>query len=293
MRLIPKRASVRAVTNMRGALRNGALYPCMHVLRSLFAQQQATRQGLGVRSKADVYRRIRAFKQSHPAGPYFVACLDIGKCFDSVDSRRLYDEVLELVAAAGRLGEGVGRPREELLSSAHGYTVHRYSVLRWLRGGAARGVVRCVSPHALLFGDAASRVGAHFADSIVSDGAHARLGNARLLALLRAHLFEHTVRIPQEDGRRAPHLQMRGLPQGSALSPLLCDLFYGALEHELLTDPALAALLRCGLLMRQTDDYLLVSTDRHALGQTHWHCHLHALTVLTLQARSCRLCTRV
>ena len=65
----------------------------------------------------------------------------------------------------------------------------------------------------------------------------------------------------------------QGIPQGSILSALLCNLYYGEVEYELLKslvdtngEPAPHLASRCGsgghsLAMRLIDDYLFVSTS--------------------------------
>ncbi len=92
--------------------------------------------------------------------------------------------------------------------------------------------------------------------------------------LLREHLLQHIV---VATGRYAPKLllQTRGISQGSALSTLLCNLYYGRVEklmklgdHRNTTMP-----LGKDLISRYVDDFLFVTPDdasfREFLDKTH------------------------
>lgn len=45
---------------------------------------------------------------------------------------------------------------------------------------------------------------------------------------LRQHLFSHIVRMNHSQ----LYTQIKGIPQGSVLSPLLCNLYYGGIESN-------------------------------------------------------------
>jgi telomerase reverse transcriptase len=74
-----------------------------------------------------------------------------------------------------------------------------------------------------------------------------------LLDLLKSHVQDNLVKIGKKFYR-----QKGGIPQGSVLSTALCNYFYADLEREHLSflDN------RESLLMRLTDDFLLITTDR-------------------------------
>lgn len=74
-----------------------------------------------------------------------------------------------------------------------------------------------------------------------------------LLALLREHVENNLVKIGKKFYR-----QKAGIPQGSVLSALLCNYFYADLEAQHLSflDPSTS------LLLRLTDDFLLITTER-------------------------------
>jgi len=89
---------------------------------------------------------------------------------------------------------------------------------------------------------------------IVDNGMATEISHDDIVPLLRAHLKENMV---SSCGKFM--LQTVGIPQGSIVSPLLCSLFYGHLEHEykLLTGVCDATSTIC----RWMDDILLITTD--------------------------------
>ena len=88
-----------------------------------------------------------------------------------------------------------------------------------------------------------------YVDGVVPD-THRR---SYILELLSEHIGANVVRIGKKFYR-----QKKGIPQGSVLSSLLCNLFYGGFEAEHL------GFLQeeRSLLMRLIDDFLLITTDK-------------------------------
>jgi len=89
-----------------------------------------------------------------------------------------------------------------------------------------------------------------FVDSIVPDS----LKKSKVVSLLNEHIGANIVRIGKKFYR-----QKKGIPQGSVLSSLLCNLFYGSFELErlgYLKDD------KQSLLLRLIDDFLLITTSR-------------------------------
>lgn len=76
---------------------------------------------------------------------------------------------------------------------------------------------------------------------------------SELLQLVSAHIQQNLVKIGKKFYR-----QKEGIPQGSVLSSTLCNYFYADLETQVL--PFLNS-SEC-LLLRLTDDFLLITTDR-------------------------------
>jgi telomerase reverse transcriptase len=74
-----------------------------------------------------------------------------------------------------------------------------------------------------------------------------------ILNLLNEHVESNTVKI----GRKL-YRQKNGIPQGSIVSSLLCNLFYGQLEQDKLSFIKTPGTV----LLRLIDDFLLISTDK-------------------------------
>jgi hypothetical protein len=146
VRFVPKKSSMRAITNMKrshshpteiphslrikrtpsfssghlsaaSTLPNSALYNCLYVLRHLSKEIDSSR-GFGVDGPEEAYFILRRYlhhqaemrndHQDQGAGQepgqgedkrrhYYFAVLDLEKCFDSVDTARLYDLLLDLL----------------------------------------------------------------------------------------------------------------------------------------------------------------------------------------------------
>jgi hypothetical protein len=138
--------------------------------------------------------------------------------------------------------------------------------------------------------------GAVIADAVV----YSRSTTKDVLRQLRTHLFSHTLRIPagcsrannghQQDQHQkskgyVPYTQVNGLPQGSVLSSLLCNIYFGYAERCLfLDDDATARKLGVSTptaatqtpsdvgmdvtpartcVIRMIDDYFIASTSRY------------------------------
>jgi telomerase reverse transcriptase len=101
-----------------------------------------------------------------------------------------------------------------------------------------------------------------------------------IIGLLRDHIFGQIVVANGNVGDR-PALQRNGIPQGSILSSLFCNIYFGNLEDFLLdgvfdessivikgsdakahiSDALIKSLDTLNLLVRIVDDFLLISTD--------------------------------
>ena len=90
-----------------------------------------------------------------------------------------------------------------------------------------------------------------FADAVVRQ----KVETFKLLSLLRQHVGGNIVKI-----RKKFYRQKKGIPQGSVLSSILCNLCYAAFEKEelgfLQSDDC--------LLMRLIDDFLLITTQKES-----------------------------
>ena len=151
VRLLPKKSSVRPITNLRGksydkiqsqqigntkpsksdqmksisnrkinsiCLYNKSMYNCMYVLKYMCTKAKKIKTGFGTTGLEDFYYKFRRFRlntitqglQHNESNGnnidadgtsflpnYYVAAIDIDKCFDNVDTARLYDIIHQLI----------------------------------------------------------------------------------------------------------------------------------------------------------------------------------------------------
>ncbi|KAJ2780219.1 hypothetical protein H4R18_003571 [Coemansia javaensis] len=252
MRLLPKEQGFRTIVNMRRSyvVRAAAERPVVStnkrlgdVLAALRPWQQSRPElfGMAAFGLDDVHARLAAFKRGlreAVAGGLYMAKLDIARAYDTIPQAqllawlraRLPDEEMA-VHKYWLVEPALGRPRAAFVR--HGQAASEPTEFRRLaRGVAAR---RC----GVVVGDQSATAYVH------ADAIH---------ALVAEHVQQNTVRL-----QSAMLRQRRGIPQGSVLSSLLCNFFYGQLEAEHVA-PAVDP--RTTLVVRVVDDILVVSTAR-------------------------------
>jgi telomerase reverse transcriptase len=245
------------------------------VLQVLRFEYEENRDVLGaaVLGLDDIYLKLRQFhgglrKSGHATLPslYLVAA-DVQSCFDTIKQDKLCDIIAPVVGPD--------------------YVVQKFSTVQaapnhrgMKRAGPFEGSVglkpsslaaprvqfckkACRPEHQAPFPDVAAAAASErrkpviFCDGVV----YPSVDRSKCLQLLRQHICEHVVMI-----RGQPYLQGTGIPQGSVVSTALCNYYYGKLETETEGLSRYAAAAH-SLLMRLTDDYLFVTTDRHLASE--------------------------
>lgn len=243
MRLVPKEASVRPIVNMGrrpmgfGRSINAQLQGALDVLTYEAAQQSSHIFGAAMPSIHAVYARLKAYKQ-HFQGRWprlYMVRADIRAAFDSLDHTRL----LHLVRA--------------LIPQHATYVLQRHTHIRPGIGMIRRTQVRRAwpAPHPPSFLEQNTAQSAHPpCHAVLVDGVtYTTIRAEDVLARVEAHINHTLVRIGN-----ALHRQTTGIPQGSILSTLLCNLALADAERTYLcVDEDEDCLLRF------TDDFLFVS----------------------------------
>lgn len=252
VRLLPKEKGVRPIVNLsrrpaHKVLASGFRPPSINQLLqnafSILSFEKERREDLtGAATQAfrDVYQRIKTYKHTvfgtlHHR--FYMVKLDIRACFDSIDQDKLL-RILETI-----VGEDDYTLTKYTTSVQHGNTVLR----RFLRQARPTDEFAQFPAIAYQLADVLRR--AVFVDQ-VRPAAEAR---EAVLALLREHIKDNIVKIG-----RSYYKQTVGIPQGSILSTLLCNFFYGFMEREELAFTK----KRNSLLMRLVDDFLFITTDK-------------------------------
>ncbi|EPS41730.1 hypothetical protein H072_4367 [Dactylellina haptotyla CBS 200.50] len=266
VRFLPKKTGVRVLSNLKrrpmeldqrtglrvlGPSINQVLKP-NHVALTFEKSRQPQAVGAAMFSVGEILKKLTGFRDRLKADGlfgnqklYFVK-VDVTSCFDTIPQERLLAVVEKLymensykIRKQGRVATGTGKPGEakpKILfpQIAEPADNHLPPVEQNKKYVADTGQDK----RSLIFVD---RVTCTY---------HER---AALLRELQEHVSNNFVQI----GKRF-YRQSIGIPQGSVVSTLLCNLFYADLETKEL--PFTQA--KTGLLMRLIDDFLFITTNR-------------------------------
>lgn len=300
IRFVPKATSLRPITNLRGAsatlhnslqdkrtaysgtssdghiVNNKALQGSLNVLTRI-CNSSPLHIGFGLSSLNHAYAKMRRFRSvleeaAQGTPKYYVAVCDLEKCYDNVKTALLYDLVKDLLSNAAGADEEDG-----------GFVVHKYTVTHYQASmekpftKKLKFVTAFGEKHK--FEEAVPLISQKFRSSVIADQVvYDSIPREEVLQKVRAHLFNHMVTLPihEKDGCTKRFTQVTGIPQGSVLSPLLCNLYYGNAERQIFGSDEqvrLLGLLDKSLILRWMDDYIMISTDqqcvKHFLQRAH------------------------
>ncbi|KAJ2810204.1 Telomerase reverse transcriptase, partial [Coemansia furcata] len=235
--------------------------------------------GSTVANVSDIYTKLKAFKASEHIkpllgkAPLYIGKLDIQKAYDTIVQSKLL-ELLETQL-----------PNEE-------YMMYRYWALSPSFGRYRSSFLRQVgmANEPVPFGDMARTLSKKSRQVVFGDlSATDYLDTDSIRQLIREHVTNNMVRM-----RSGVWQQKKGIPQGSVLSSMLCNFFYGQLEREHLAglvDPTRT------LMMRMVDDFIVISSDRTQVvdvleymhrGVAEYGCELNkAKTMVNFEATIC------
>ena len=253
LQMVPKRAGFRAIQSFRSA-EDLATARVMNAILLHEKTAHAPLFGASVACVEHIHERLLAFKHRWVrAGrpPVFAARFDFKNAFDGVPLQRLlYHEL----------------PR---LLSRDNYILARYVFRKRRTAPWRRGYVVCSPAEMGSFEQVVRErlCRQHGGCSIVDEVAAQVVSRREILRWVRAHVGQNVMRIP---GASCSFIQRRGVPQGSPVSSILCDLMFGQFERHclrpLLQESSCANTSM--LLLRYVDDVLLLSTDRRRFDDT-------------------------
>jgi len=199
----------------------------------------------------------------------YFASADIKHCYDTINQKRLFELMQSVI-------------KEDVYLTKNTFVLHskdNYSSMRcrWKKSTftpneCSRSVV------------ASDNFARRYFNAICVDGVYCSTERKEtIIGLLRDHIFGQVV-VASGNGSERCLLQTEGIPQGSVLSSMLCNIYFGEIEGILLDgvfDETTSQVIRGGssadcdtlfvrvyheihLLVRIVDDFLLVSTSESA-----------------------------
>lgn len=203
------------------------------------------RLGSTLFSVGDLYTKLKAFKTVlKPEKSLFFVKLDVQAAFDTIPQAAILELVSSLLSETEyKVSKHVEmKPGESYRSDMNSKPTHK-----WLASAQSPDNF-CTFKETLESGLAIGKKNTVFIDTVVNKF----LDTKEILTLLAEHVQQNMVKIGKKFYR-----QKEGIPQGSVLSSLLCNLFYADLEAQHLSflDPDES------LLLRLIDDFLLITTN--------------------------------
>lgn len=177
---------------------------------------------------------LTEFKMKHPPNQkFYIVKLDISQAFDNIPPHKAYEMA------------------KSLLSSSSCYTVKTQSAFTFQRTGTFPSLVDSISDASCR---SSPRLYRKLRNSILVRRSYDWIAKSirkdEILQLLHEHVTNNLIKIGKKHYR-----QVIGIPQGSKLAPLLCNLVYGALEADFFQrHPSYS-----GKLFRYVDDFFFVS----------------------------------
>ncbi|KAL8088758.1 hypothetical protein AgCh_038515 [Apium graveolens] len=236
VRFLPKSTGVRPLANLKASSRicislppkkpvfknftsvNGVLHDLHAVLKAIHLKRPKI-LGYSVFDYNDVYRKLCSFLSVLKRGlgiipQLFVVVADVSKAYESVNQDKLHSVMEEIFSSDKYLLEKIHRvvcTKKSLKVSEHTISGHQDMSAR---------ITTCMS-------DVAGP-----SNCVIVDKEWRKYAKKEeLLSTLYKHVEQNVLQI---DSRF--YLQRVGIPQGSMLSPLLCSLYYGHMENNIL-DP--------------------------------------------------------
>jgi telomerase reverse transcriptase len=288
LRILPKKTGIRAIAMLsktceidNGAKKRSILSPPNKVMQSTFHalryehEKKPALFGAGVLGLTEVFPSFCSFVgelkqlQSRPGSSQklFFTSSDIKHCYDTINQKRLFKLMRSMVE------EEIYLTKDKFVLCSKGDN----SAMRCMWK-------KTTCPPEKFSRSSPSNLGGQYSNAIFVDGVYCSIEtNKTINGLLRDHIFGQVVVANGNFGPRYLH-QRNGIPQGSILSSMFCNTYFGSLEEVLFEnvfDKSASRFIRgnssneCDsilvknpnalhLLLRIVDDFLLISTDKNA-----------------------------
>ncbi|NP_001077335.1 telomerase reverse transcriptase [Danio rerio] len=243
IRFIPKTSSMRPITRLSGS-RDTLQYfqSCVRVLQNVLSvcvREAPGPMGSTVWGWQDIHRRLQDFSPQQKSSPrplYFVK-VDVSGAYDSLPHLKLVEVLKEVL---GPFAE-------------QSFFLRQYSSV-WsdpTRGLRKRFCTKAEMSEPLNMKGFVvdEQVSGRLHDAILVERHSSEVRGGDVFQFFQKMLCSYVIHYDQQMFR-----QVCGIPQGSSVSSLLCNLCYGHMEKALLKDIA-----KGGCLMRLIDDFLLIT----------------------------------
>jgi telomerase reverse transcriptase len=284
LRILPKKTGIRAIAMLsktcegnNDANKRSNFSPPNKVMQSTFHalkyehEKKPALFGAGVLGLTEVFPSfcsfVGALKQlSGTSRELFFTSADIKHCYDTINQNRLYKLMRSMIE------EEMYLTKDKFILCSKGDNAVRCI---WKKKTCPPEHFSCSSP---------SEFAGQYTHAIFVDGVNCSAESCKTInGLLRDHIFGQVVIAKGNFGPRYLH-QKNGIPQGSILSSMFCNTYFGSLEEVLFDDvfdEAVSHVIRgnssdnCDsilvknlnslhILLRIVDDFLLISTDKNA-----------------------------
>ena len=231
LRFVPKKRTVRPIMNMsrkrkksknnvgssssstsRGLSKNQLLKNTYKALK-YETERNPSLLGAAVYGHDDIYKKLRPFLVKNKGEKLYFVALDIMTCYDSISQQKCFDIV------------------QNILKETE-YVFQRYSVVHPEPADQSTRVTYIQEANTLgnekqflqLSNELSkSKRSAVFTDSVI----YRNEEKEKLIEILKDHVFNNLVNVAPGQS----YLQTNGIPQGSILSTLMCNLYYGKMER--------------------------------------------------------------
>ncbi|GKZ38872.1 hypothetical protein AbraIFM66950_011420 [Aspergillus brasiliensis] len=266
LRLLPKLTGIRPLLNLKRkpllAGKSGKFWSVNSVVAPIHSMlhyektRAPSKLGSCVQSVGEIHSQLKTFKHllqnQGPVPPLYFVKLDIQSCFDTIPQQNLIHLIERLITeAAYHYTKHVEMtPSDEFNVLWPSHEARLSKARRRFVGRATPAARPQHLAEAVINGETSQRRNTVFVDTVMQ-----REFNAEdLLDLLDDHVRNNLIKFGRNFFR-----QRNGIPQGSVLSSMLCNLFYADMEQQVLG--FLQSDKDKALLVRLVDDFLLVTTE--------------------------------
>ena len=214
---------------------------------------QQHRYGTGMLGLHEIHRRLLDFLQTDRSdnSEFYFVSLDIRRCYDNINQQHL-SELLESIINS----DSYALQECTVLSPCNNSSKVLHKKVKSI--GATGNVINFI--------EESKKCAKSYNNTVCIDKVRCNVARKTdLLNLLREHLSRNLLAIRDTSGPQLL-LQTSGIPQGSILSSMLCNYYYGDMEKWLLDGVFDGSPRSSHLLIRLIDDMLLI-TDKEKVAR--------------------------